>query len=79
MVRGFGRAVALLRAERGMSQYRLAKESGLTQTGLRWIETADRGPTLASALAIAEALGVGLEELVRLARRAAGEADAAAT
>jgi transcriptional regulator with XRE-family HTH domain len=65
-----GAAVRQLRAERGLSQERLALESGLDRTYVGGIERGERNPSYSSLLRLADALGVRLSELITHAERA---------
>lgn len=56
--------VAALREKRGLTQYRLAAEAGLTQTHLRKIELGlVKNPSASVAIAIADALGADVRDL----------------
>lgn len=59
----FGLALRQLRTERGLSQERLALESGLDRTYVSGIERGERNPSLASLLKLTNTLGVPLSEL----------------
>lgn len=62
--------VALLKAERirqGMSQYKLAKECGLSKTSVAYIERNENKPTLSTLIRIANALGIDLSEYLKQA------------
>lgn len=62
--------VALLKAERirqGMSQYKLAKECGLSKTSVAYIERNENKPTLSTLIRIANALGIDLSEYLKKA------------
>lgn len=54
-----------LRAEKGWSQEKLAKEAGLAQSFIHAVETGKKSPTMRSLWKIAKALGVPIEELIR--------------
>ncbi len=54
-----------LRAARRWTQAELAERAGLPRATCAGLEQADTNPSLASVLAVAAALGVGLDELVR--------------
>ncbi len=55
--------IAKLRRELGLSQEQLASASGISRTFLSTVETGAATPTVATASAIAEALGVSLNDL----------------
>lgn len=56
--------IAALRAQKGLTQYRLAKEAGLSQTHLRKIEMGlIKDPSASVAMAIADALGADVRDL----------------
>lgn len=62
----FARNVRELRMERGFSQEELAHRAGLHRTYVGAVERAERNITLLNAERIAEALGVPLDQCVRL-------------
>lgn len=62
--------VAFLKEERirqGMSQYKLAKECGLSKTSVAFIERNENKPTLSTLVRIADALNVDLSEYLQKA------------
>jgi transcriptional regulator with XRE-family HTH domain len=61
---GFAQAVRRLRSEQGMTQAELAQRLGLGRTSVTNIENADQIPSIAMLPTIANALGVGILELV---------------
>jgi transcriptional regulator with XRE-family HTH domain len=61
-----GKAVRLLRQERGISQEALAYEAGVTSGTLSLIERGRSNPTWGTVKGIAAALGVDIGELARL-------------
>jgi transcriptional regulator with XRE-family HTH domain len=64
----------LLREERqnqNVSVYRLAKDSGLSQQMIHYVERGLRNPTLDTLLRVAIALGVDLSELLKKATKRA--------
>lgn len=63
----FGQAVQEVRIERGLSQEDLAQIVGMHRTYLSDVERGVRNTSLASAKAIAGALGVSLASLVEVA------------
>jgi transcriptional regulator with XRE-family HTH domain len=56
-----------IREERGISQYRLSKETGLSASGIRHMENGRVNPTLYFLLRICAFLGVDLADLLRVA------------
>lgn len=52
-----------IRENAGLTQEDLARKAGLTLSGLRQVETGRREPRLATAQAIASALGVPIEQI----------------
>ena len=59
----FGERVRELRLARSLSQEELAFKAGLHRTYLGGIERGERNPALKNIAAIAEALGVAIQEL----------------
>jgi transcriptional regulator with XRE-family HTH domain len=59
----YGDALRELRAERGISQERLAESAGLDRTYVSGIERGERNPSLTNLLKLAAALEVALSEL----------------
>ena len=59
----FGERVRELRVARNLSQEELAFRAGLHRTYLGGIERGERNPALRNIAAIAEALGVAIQEL----------------
>lgn len=62
-VKAFGRRVADLRRERGLTQLELAHRSGLGQNVISEVETGRRDCRLSAALLLADGLDVRLAEL----------------
>src|SRR3954470_7971854 len=60
-----GARVARLRDERGVSQRRLAAELELDPSALSRVESGERGLAVGELVAIAEFLGVPIDELLR--------------
>lgn len=61
---GPGRNVAILRKERGMNQLKLARKAGVSVSLLSKIEIGDRALCQGVAAALAQAMGVTLDELL---------------
>lgn len=59
----FGKAVAIRRAEYGMSQKELAEKAGIDPSFISRIESSDRDVTLKVANRIALAFGLDVSEL----------------
>lgn len=59
-----GRAVRLLREERGISQVQLAADTGFTQSWISHVERGSRNPSWSNVVRLAEGLGVSVSELV---------------
>ena len=73
-VPGLGRAVRKLRIAAELSQERLARMADLTMSVVAKLEQGHTDEVkLSSAIALAKALGVSLDDLVREAERAAAE------
>jgi transcriptional regulator with XRE-family HTH domain len=54
----FGKKLARLRKAAGLSQYALAKMSGLTNQAITYLETTDRSPNWDTVQRLARALGL---------------------
>jgi transcriptional regulator with XRE-family HTH domain len=63
----YGRALRQLRSERRLSQEALAHLADLDRTYVSGIERGERNPSLENVLRLADALGVRVSELARLA------------
>ena len=63
VVRDLAVRIRQLRADKGLSQERLAEEAGIHRTYLGGIETARRNPSLRNLIRIARALEVPVREL----------------
>jgi len=61
----FAANVRRLRAERGLTQERLAQQAGLNLTDIARIETVKRDPGVRVSAKLARGLGVPLSELVQ--------------
>lgn len=69
-LRDLGRQIRLLRDRRGLSLSQLARQSGVSVTGIRNIELGRANPGLLTVVSILDVLGMSLDEIVNLARRA---------
>jgi transcriptional regulator with XRE-family HTH domain len=69
-LRSLGRHIRLLRERRGLSLNDLARQSGISVTGIRNIELGRTNPGLLTIVAIIDVLGVTIDELVAMIRRA---------
>jgi transcriptional regulator with XRE-family HTH domain len=65
----YGRALRELRADRGISQERLAELAELDRTYVSGIERGERNPSLTNVLKLAAALGVKVSELAARAEQ----------
>lgn len=63
-VAALGRAVRLIREERGISQVQLAAETGFMQSWISNVERGQRNPSWSNVVRLAEGLGVSAAELV---------------
>lgn len=63
--RSFGLRVRALREARGLSQEALAEIAGLHRTYVGSVERGERNVTLSNIYALADALGVPAQELLR--------------
>jgi len=66
-LRRFGRALAELRRDAGLSQEELAHRSGLHRTYVGGVERGERNPTLTTLLALARGLGLNPSVLLERA------------
>jgi transcriptional regulator with XRE-family HTH domain len=69
-LRSLGRQIRLLRERRSLSLNDLARQSGISVTGIRNIELGRANPGLLTIVAIIDVLGVPIDELVAMIRRA---------
>src|SRR6266545_2322629 len=67
-----GRAIKVLRAERGLERKELAEASGVSYPYLSEIENGKKQPSSKAVLALAEALGVAPSDLLAMAEQRAG-------
>jgi transcriptional regulator with XRE-family HTH domain len=66
-----GKAIRQLREKQGVSQERLAPEAGISPNTLSLIERGEANPTWGTVRGIADALGVSMGELAKLADKIA--------
>lgn len=57
------------RDRRELSVYAVSKKSGLTQQAIAFVEKDERVPSLETALHIADAIGLKLEDVIKRARK----------
>jgi len=67
-----GRAVRLIREERGISQVQLSEATGLMQSWISHVERGRRNPSWSNVVRLAEGLGVGISELAARAEVTGG-------
>jgi transcriptional regulator with XRE-family HTH domain len=60
-----GERVIEARKAKGMSQEKLAEESGIDRSHMGFIEQGRRKPTVSTLFKIAESLGISLEQLFK--------------
>lgn len=63
ILRGFGRHLAQLRHDAGLTQEEVAERSGLHANYIGDLERGERNPTLITLLAVAKAFGISVSEL----------------
>jgi len=68
LIRDIGRRIATLRQQRGYTQERLAERIGIEPVTLSRLETGHRAVSITSASRMADALGVGLGDLLDVQR-----------
>lgn len=68
VLRNFGRHLAQLRHEAGLTQEEVAERSGLHANYIGDLERGQRNPTLMTLLALAGALGISVGELMEKVR-----------
>lgn len=61
----FGTRLRAIRTDAGLTQKELAETAGLTAAGVAQLEQGRREPTWRSAVALAAALGVALDDFAR--------------
>jgi transcriptional regulator with XRE-family HTH domain len=72
-MRALGRAVRAIRREQGITQERLANDTGLQQTWISHIERGRRNPSWSNVVRLADGLGVSPAKLVQQAEVLAQE------
>ena len=60
-----GKRIVTARLDKGMSQEKLAAESGIDRSHIGFIEQGRRKPTLSTLYKIAHSLGISLERLFK--------------
>lgn len=65
LYRKIGERIIILRKKKGISQEKLAAESGVDRSHIGFIEQGRRKPTLSTLYKIASALGTKLEQLFK--------------
>jgi transcriptional regulator with XRE-family HTH domain len=70
-----GRAIRLIRTERGVNRKELAERSGLSYPYLSEIEAGKKNPSSNAISAIADALGVPAHRLVQVAETTSSDSD----
>ncbi|NPV80694.1 MAG: helix-turn-helix transcriptional regulator [Firmicutes bacterium] len=60
----FGIRIKELREAAGLSQNELARRAGIAQSGLSYLETGAKSPSIDTLLRICDALGVSLSQFV---------------
>ena len=68
----FGEVLRELRLERGLTQDQLAELANTERSHISAIERAEKGPTLATILSLAHALGITAGELITNVERHLG-------
>lgn len=63
--RELGKRIVDARRKRGMSQEKLASESGIDRSHMGFIEQGRRKPTLSTLIKITDVLGMSLERLFK--------------
>lgn len=64
LLKALGKKVKALREAKGLSQYALSDESGISRSQIVRLENGDLNCTIATLLSIAQALEVEVKELV---------------
>jgi transcriptional regulator with XRE-family HTH domain len=62
----FGQVLRDLRTQQGLTQEALAHEAGTERSHISALERAEKGPTLATILSLAHALGISAGEFVAM-------------
>src|SRR5437764_14915405 len=64
-LRSLANRIKELRLERGISQEELAHRSGLSRTGMGFLETGKRWPRLDTLMSVADGLNITVDELLK--------------
>lgn len=64
MIQGLGRRITKIREEKGLTKYRLSKNSGISFSYLSALEEDKHSPTLEIAVKLSTALDVSVDELI---------------
>ena len=64
-LRALATRIKKLRLERGISQEELAHRSGLSRTGMGFLETGKRWPRLDTLMSVADGLNITVDELLK--------------
>ena len=64
-LRSLAHRIKELRLERGISQEELAHRSGLSRTGMGFLETGKRWPRLDTLMSVADGLNITVDELLK--------------
>ena len=59
-----GENIRRIRKDKGLTQAYVARQAGITQAMLCWIERGNRNPTLQVGMAIAKVLGCTVDDLL---------------
>lgn len=69
----FGNVLRQLREKNGLTQEALALEAGTERSHISALERAEKGPTLATVLSLAPALGIPAGDLVSMVEASIGQ------
>lgn len=68
----FGDTLKRLRAKKGVTQFELARKTGMSETAIAYLERNEREPLFKTAIYIADALGVSVNEF-HVVRKVTGQ------